>query len=77
MLYKLAGVDPQAEMSWKRYALAVLAFNALGALAVYGFLRLQQWLPVNPQGFGPMTRRRRVQYGGQLRDQHELAGLLA
>ncbi|SAL80706.1 potassium-transporting ATPase subunit A [Caballeronia choica] len=55
VLYKLAGVDPQAEMSWKRYALAVLAFNALGALAVYGFLRLQQWLPVNPQGFGPMS----------------------
>ena len=55
VLYKLAGVDPQAEMSWKHYALAVLAFNALGALAVYGFLRLQQWLPANPQGFGPMT----------------------
>ena len=32
LLYKLAGVDPQAEMSWKHYALAVLAFNALGVL---------------------------------------------
>ncbi|MFM0015762.1 potassium-transporting ATPase subunit KdpA [Paraburkholderia sediminicola] len=53
--YKLAGVDPSAEMSWKHYALAVLAFNTLGVLAVYGFLRLQQWLPANPQGFGPMT----------------------
>jgi potassium-transporting ATPase potassium-binding subunit len=37
------------------YAAAVLLFNALGALAVYGFLRLQQWLPANPQDFGPMT----------------------
>ncbi|MGF6777408.1 potassium-transporting ATPase subunit KdpA [Paraburkholderia sp. GAS334] len=55
VLYKLAGVDPKVEMSWKHYALAVLAFNALGVLAVYGFLRLQQWLPANPQGFGPMT----------------------
>ncbi|HTR05865.1 MAG TPA: potassium-transporting ATPase subunit KdpA [Paraburkholderia sp.] len=54
-LYRLAGVDPDAEMSWKQYAFAVLLFNALGALAVYGFLRLQQWLPANPQGFGPMT----------------------
>ena len=54
-LYKIAGVDEHAEMSWKHYALAVLLFNALGALAVYGFLRLQQWLPVNPQAFGPMT----------------------
>jgi K+-transporting ATPase ATPase A chain len=55
LLYRLAGVDRDAEMSWKQYAFAVLLFNALGALAVYGFLRLQQWLPANPQGFGPMT----------------------
>jgi K+-transporting ATPase ATPase A chain len=55
LLYKIAGVDEAAEMSWKHYALAVLLFNALGALALYGFLRLQQWLPVNPQAFGPMT----------------------
>jgi K+-transporting ATPase ATPase A chain len=55
LLYRLAGVDPEAEMSWKHYAFAVLLFNALGALAVYGFLRLQQWLPANPQAFGPMT----------------------
>ncbi|MDG0026758.1 potassium-transporting ATPase subunit KdpA [Trinickia sp. Y13] len=55
LLYKLAGVDENAEMSWQRYALAVLAFNALGALVLYGFLRLQQWLPANPQALGPMT----------------------
>ncbi|PMS15371.1 potassium-transporting ATPase subunit KdpA [Trinickia dabaoshanensis] len=55
LLYKIAGVDENAEMSWKHYALAVLLFNALGVLAVYGFLRLQQWLPANPQAFGPMT----------------------
>ncbi|TDV12219.1 potassium-transporting ATPase subunit KdpA [Paraburkholderia caballeronis] len=55
LLYRLAGVDPQAEMSWKHYALAVLLFNLAGALLVYAFLRLQPWLPANPQGFGPMT----------------------
>ncbi|KVA59859.1 ATPase [Burkholderia cepacia] len=55
LLFRLAGVDPGAEMSWKQYALAVLVFNALGVLVVYGVLRLQQWLPGNPQGFGPMT----------------------
>ncbi|MBU6489207.1 MAG: potassium-transporting ATPase subunit KdpA, partial [Burkholderiales bacterium] len=55
LLYKVAGVDENAEMSWQHYALAVLAFNALGALVLYGFLRLQQWLPANPQAFGPMT----------------------
>lgn len=54
-LFRLAGVDADAEMSWKHYALAVLLFNALGVLTVYGFLRLQSWLPANPQGLGPMT----------------------
>ncbi|WP_175970414.1 potassium-transporting ATPase subunit KdpA [Burkholderia sp. BCC0322] len=54
-LYRLAGVDPSAEMSWKHYAIAVLAFNALGVAVVYGVLRIQQWLPGNPQSFGPMT----------------------
>ncbi len=29
----------KSEMSWKHYAFAVLAFNALGALVVFGFLR--------------------------------------
>ena len=27
VIYRLSGIDPQAEMGWKRYALAVLAFN--------------------------------------------------
>ncbi|MEX3957763.1 potassium-transporting ATPase subunit KdpA [Trinickia sp. EG282A] len=55
LIYRLAGIDEQAEMSWKTYAVATLLFNALGILIVYGFLRLQQWLPANPQGLGPMT----------------------
>lgn len=55
LLYKLAGVDAKTEMSWKHYTIAVLAFNVLGALVVYGFMRLQQFLPANPQSFGPMT----------------------
>jgi K+-transporting ATPase ATPase A chain len=55
VLYKLAGVDAKMEMAWKHYALAALAFNVLGAVVVYGLLRMQQWLPSNPQGFGPMT----------------------
>jgi K+-transporting ATPase ATPase A chain len=55
MLYRIAGVDPDAEMSWKHYALAVLLVNALGALVLYALLRLQGMLPVNPQGFAGMT----------------------
>lgn len=49
-LYRLAGVEPNASMGWMGYALALLAFNALGALAVYGLQRLQALLPLNPAG---------------------------
>jgi K+-transporting ATPase ATPase A chain len=48
-LYRLCRVDSGAPMSWKQYALAVLVFNTLGALAVYGLQRLQAYLPWNPQ----------------------------
>lgn len=49
-LYRLAGVDPAAEMDWRRYAVAMLVFNVLGVLAVYALQRLQGWLPLNPAG---------------------------
>ncbi|CAJ0741814.1 Potassium-transporting ATPase potassium-binding subunit [Ralstonia edaphis] len=55
LFYRVAGVNPQAEMGWKRYALAVIVVNVLGALAVYALQRAQQWLPLNPQGFGAIT----------------------
>jgi potassium-transporting ATPase potassium-binding subunit len=51
LIYRLCGVDPGAEMGWKLYAIALLVFNALGALLVYGLQRLQYWLPLNPQHF--------------------------
>ncbi|WP_322104991.1 potassium-transporting ATPase subunit KdpA [Paraburkholderia sp. J41] len=55
LLYRVAGVDPQAEMDWKRYAFATLSFNVLGVGALYLLLRVQGWLPGNPQQFGAMT----------------------
>lgn len=54
-LYRLAGVDAAAGMGWKQYALALLAFNALGVVAVYVMQRLQAWLPVNPQGMAAVS----------------------
>jgi K+-transporting ATPase ATPase A chain len=48
-LYRLAGIDPTEDMSWQRYAVAVLLFNGVGVLAVYAIQRLQGWLPGNPQ----------------------------
>ncbi|WGY67580.1 potassium-transporting ATPase subunit KdpA [Burkholderia cepacia] len=55
VLYRIAGVDAGSEMNWKQYAIATIAFNALGALFLYGLLRLQGFLPGNPQQFGAMT----------------------
>jgi len=52
LIYRLAGVKAHAEMNWKEYALALLFFNVLGILAVYGLQRLQRWLPLNPMNFG-------------------------
>jgi potassium-transporting ATPase potassium-binding subunit len=49
LIYRLCGVDPAAEMGWKQYAIALILFNALGAVAVYALQRLQVWLPLNPQ----------------------------
>ncbi|WP_323119189.1 potassium-transporting ATPase subunit KdpA [Burkholderia alba] len=50
-IYRAAGIDPDAGMSWKTYAVAVLLFNLLGAVALYALQRIQGALPLNPQAF--------------------------
>ncbi|MFO0888854.1 MAG: potassium-transporting ATPase subunit KdpA [Isosphaeraceae bacterium] len=50
LTYRLCGVDPGAEMDWRRYTVAALAFSFLSCLAVYGLQRLQGVLPLNPEG---------------------------
>lgn len=52
--YRMAGVDETREMSWKSYASALLIFNVLGLLAVFILQELQGFLPLNPQGLGPV-----------------------
>jgi K+-transporting ATPase ATPase A chain len=54
-LYRLCGVDAREEMSWKKYAIALLLFNVLGAVIVYGLQRLQFYLPLNPQKFSAVS----------------------
>lgn len=51
LFYRMAGAAAQSPMGWKTYAIALLAFNTLGALFVYALQRLQAWLPLNPQAF--------------------------
>ena len=50
-LYRLAGVDERREQSWLVYTFAMLVFSALGFVSLYALQRLQNWLPLNPQGF--------------------------
>jgi K+-transporting ATPase ATPase A chain len=53
--YRLAGIDPMQEQGWLAYTLAMLAFNAAGFLFLYALMRLQAVLPLNPQGFDPVS----------------------
>ena len=54
-LYRLAGTKPEQSMHWLRYAFALLAFNAIGAIFVYALQRLQAWLPLNPAGMSAVS----------------------
>ena len=49
LIYRVSGVNPKEEMRWTDYALGLLVFNLLGALAVFALQRLQADLPLNPQ----------------------------
>jgi K+-transporting ATPase ATPase A chain len=54
-IYRLCGVDPDTQMGWKKYAIALLIFNTLGVIFVYALQRLQAWLPLNPQQFANVS----------------------
>ena len=49
--YALAGVDEKREQSWLVYTFAMIAFSVAGFLSLYALQRLQNHLPLNPQGF--------------------------
>src|SRR5262249_28924870 len=55
LIYRLAGVRPDAEQGWKAYTLAMLLFNFAGIVVVYVLQRLQGVLPLNPQGLGAVS----------------------
>ncbi len=55
LVYRAAGVKPEEEMGWKAYAVALIAFNLIGVLAVYALQRTQGMLPLNPQGMGAVS----------------------
>jgi len=50
-LYRVAGIDKDAEMDWKQYAVTMIIFNFIGVAVVFAILMLQGFLPLNPQKF--------------------------
>ncbi len=48
LLYRVSGVDPESEQTWRGYVTSLLAFSAVSVLVLYGIQRLQEWLPLNP-----------------------------
>jgi K+-transporting ATPase ATPase A chain len=52
LIYRATAVDETHEMRWTEYAVAMLLFSAASMLLLYLIQRVQQWLPLNPQGFG-------------------------
>ncbi|MBK7828558.1 potassium-transporting ATPase subunit KdpA [Nannocystis sp.] len=55
LMYRAAGVDPQAEMRWSAYAGALLVFNVAGLLVVYALQRAQEALLLNPDGLAAVA----------------------
>ena len=53
--YRVMGVDPNKEHDWKQYTLAMLLFSLVGCLFTYAILRLQNILPLNPQGLAGVS----------------------
>ncbi|MBV9171006.1 MAG: potassium-transporting ATPase subunit KdpA [Chloroflexi bacterium] len=54
-IYRVTGVRPEVEQGWKGYAFAMLLFSVVGALLTYAILRLQSFLPFNPQGLDSVS----------------------
>jgi potassium-transporting ATPase potassium-binding subunit len=51
-IYRVGGVDAAVEMTWSRYAVALIVFNLLGGALILALQLAQAHLPLNPQGFG-------------------------
>lgn len=55
LIYRMAGIKPEREMSWREYALAMLVFNLLGMTFTYLVQRLQSILPGNCEGLAAVS----------------------
>src|SRR3984957_14385251 len=56
LIYRVTGVDDRHEMRWSEYTAAMLIFSVASMLLLHLILRVQQWLPWNPQGFAAVPQ---------------------
>ena len=55
LLYRLLSIDSTTEQTWKQYAVSLSVVSTVSLLFTYAILRLQHLLPLNPQGFVPLS----------------------
>ncbi|MBN9381070.1 MAG: potassium-transporting ATPase subunit KdpA [Chitinophagaceae bacterium] len=55
IFYKLSGIRPEKEMSWKQHLVALLTINAVWFLFSMLVLMNMSWLPLNPDGNPSMS----------------------
>jgi len=55
LIYRVGCIDSEEDQTWGKYATHLMVFSAVGCLFTYVLLRVQQWLPLNPQHFGPVS----------------------
>ena len=55
LIYRLIGIKPDDEMSWKGYAGAAILFKLAFLFLLYAIMRLQDILPLNPQNFSAVS----------------------
>jgi potassium-transporting ATPase potassium-binding subunit len=47
-IYRICSIDENQEMSWKRYAYALIIFNLIGITFIFILQLIQNFLPLNP-----------------------------
>src|SRR5450432_1967852 len=55
LTYWIFRVDPAKEQGWRQYTFAMLIFSLVTCLFTYAILRLQNFLPLNPQNFPALS----------------------
>ncbi|TDX86639.1 potassium-transporting ATPase subunit KdpA [Epilithonimonas xixisoli] len=55
LFYKLSGINPETEMTWKQHLLALLTINLVWFLTAMFVLTNMSWLPLNPDNNPSMS----------------------